>query len=178
MKRSLFLSLLLSCFILTNTGCEEQEPLETVESVDVAQYLGLWYEIASIPQIFQIGCNCTTAEYQQENPGDPITVINRCNFLLPAGPVNEVIGTATPIDGTFSKLEVSFNGSPPGPYWILELGADYEYAVVGSPSRNSLWILSRTPQMDDELYDEILVRMSDKGFDVSRLDITNQNCNI
>jgi apolipoprotein D and lipocalin family protein len=75
---------------------------------------------------------------------------------------------------TNAKLQVQFVWPFRGDYWIIDLGREYEYAVVGHPSRDYLWILSRSPRMDSERYDRILERARQKGYDVSRLARTRQ----
>ena len=78
---------------------------------------------------------------------------------------------------TNAKLKVSFFWPFSGKYWIIDLADDYSYAVVGHPNRKYLWILSRTPQMDKELYEQILQRIKAKGFDTTLLQVTRQgNC--
>jgi apolipoprotein D and lipocalin family protein len=72
---------------------------------------------------------------------------------------------------------VSFFWPFAGNYWILELGKDYEYVLVGDESRKYLWILSRTPQMDEVVYKELLDRARDKGFDISKLERNPQKPN-
>ena len=72
-----------------------------------------------------------------------------------------------------AKLSVDFGGFY-GDYWILEVGESYEYAVVGHPSRDYLWILSRTPTMDPELYASIVRRLQAQGYETDRLQKTTQ----
>ena len=77
-----------------------------------------------------------------------------------------------------SKLKVQFFWPFKGDYWIIELADDYSYAVVGDKSRKYLWILSRTPQMDQKLYDEVIIRTGNKGFAVENLEFSKQtDCN-
>ena len=71
---------------------------------------------------------------------------------------------------TNAKLKVRFFWPFTADYWILELGKEYEYAVVGDASGKNLWMLSRTPQMATGLYDELVKRMQGKGFDMSKLE--------
>ena len=73
-----------------------------------------------------------------------------------------------------AKLKVQFFWPFRGKYWIIDLAEDYSYAVVGHPNRKYLWILSRTPVMDQEIYNEILKRVKDKGFDIGKLKMTIQ----
>jgi len=149
------------------------KPLETVAKVDLSRYVGMWYEIASFPTWFQKGCVGSTAFYSLREDGD-INVLNRCR-KEPGGALDSASGTAWVVDAaTNAKLKVRFFWPFSGDYWIIDLGPDYEYAVVGHPSRDYLWVLSRTPQMDDAEYGRILERVRQKGYDVSRLVKTRQ----
>jgi apolipoprotein D and lipocalin family protein len=78
------------------------------------------------------------------------------------------------VDASNAKLEVQFFWPFKGNYWIVDLGPDYEYAVVGHPARKYLWILSRTPRMDEATYQAILGRLREQGYDLSRLERTLQ----
>ena len=149
-------------------------PLETVSHVDLARYAGTWYEIASFPQSFQKGCVATTATYTIRDDGD-VDVLNRCRKEALDGPERSARGRARTVDAaTGAKLEVSFFRPFWGDYWIVDLGADYEWAVVGHPGRDYLWILSRTPTMPAETYEGILARLENQRYDTSRLRRTPQ----
>lgn len=173
---SIFVALLLvtSCAD-TTTERLGLPPLETVPSVDVSRYLGTWHEIASFPQSFQKGCTATTATYTlAEKPGE-IVVENRCNKGTVGGPEEIATGRARVVDAsTNAKLEVSFFGPFWGAYWVIDLGDDYEFAVVGHPGRDYLWVLSRTPTMDPAVYEGILLRLRAKGYETERLVLTQQ----
>jgi apolipoprotein D and lipocalin family protein len=146
--------------------------LRTVAHVDLSRYLGTWYEIASFPQSFQRGCTATTATYATRADGD-IDVFNRCRLNSPDGPEKAARGRARVVDRTSNaKLEVSFFRPFWGAYWIVELGTDYELAVVGHPSRDYLWILSRTPAMEPRVYDAIVARLAAQGYETQRLVLT------
>ena len=148
--------------------------LETVPQVDLERYLGTWYEIASYPQRFQRGCTGTTATYTLRDDGD-IDVLNKCHKDSLDGPEDLVEGKARVVDRkTNAKLEVSFFWPFWGDYWIIELGHDYEYAVVGNPSRDYLWILSRTPALESNVYQDILSRIEGQGYPLERLERTPQ----
>lgn len=147
------------------------KPLQTVQRVDVERYMGKWYEIASFPQSFQKGCSCTVAEYSLNEDGT-VKVDNSCNV---AGKKKQSIGKAKVVDKqSNAKLKVTFFWPFWGKYWIIDLADDYSYAVVGHPNRKYLWILSRTPQMDKQQYDGIVARTKAKGFDVTKLNVTEQ----
>ena len=143
-------------------------PLRTVERVDLSRYLGTWYEIATIPAGFQKGCVAVTATYSLRPDGD-IDVVNRCRMETLSGPEKTARGKAWPVDPSNAKLLVQFFWPFRGDYWVIDLGPDYEYAVVGHPGRKYLWVLSRTPSMDDETYRAILGRVSAQGYDLSRV---------
>jgi len=142
--------------------------LETVPQVDLARYVGRWYEIARYPNRFERKCGRdVTADYSIKRNGD-IRVVNSC--VKSSGTVSRAIGTAKVTDkSTNSKLKVAFFWPFYGNYWIVDLGRDYDYAVIGEPSRRYLWILSRSPQMPDELFHQITARLASKGYDPSRL---------
>jgi apolipoprotein D and lipocalin family protein len=144
-------------------------PLDTVPNVDLSRYTGKWYEIAHYPTFFQAGCASSTAEYTANADGT-IGVFNTC--LAADGSVNSTIqGTARVVDPTTNaKLKVSFPGIPfRGDYWIIQLGDNYEYAVVGEPTRSTLFILNRTPTLDQDTLNGILARLTDQGYDPARL---------
>ena len=150
------------------------EPLHTVANVDVTRYAGRWYEIASYPRRFQKGCHCTTAEYTMTDKGYLI-VENRCNRGSVQGKESYIKGKAFVEKGSGNaKLKVQFFFPFQAKYWIIDLAADYTYAVVSHPSRKYLWILSRTPKMDAEVYNGITARLKERGFDLSKLEMTVQ----
>ncbi len=149
-------------------------PLQTVEHVDLQRYLGTWYEIASYPQRFQKGCTGTTATYTMGDDGE-IEVLNQCRKGSLEGKLDQAKGRARVVNTeTNAELEVSFFRPFWGDYWIIDLGADYEYAVVGHPGRDYLWILSRKPQLDPEAYAGIIERLEAQAYDISRLERTEQ----
>jgi apolipoprotein D and lipocalin family protein len=151
------------------------QPLETVPSVDLNRYAGKWYEIAAFPLIFERGCHCTTAEYTLE--ADYVKVVNSCNRKKPDGKKTVVEGKAFPVPGSNNtKLKVQFQWPFKGDYWIIALDEDYSYAVVGTPDRQNLWILSRSPFMAPTLYQNLVNLALRKGYDIDNLSMTNQSC--
>ena len=180
LNRPLF-ALSISLAVLALTGCNKSTterlqlpPLEAVSQVDLERYLGTWYEIASYPQRFQEGCTGTTATYTLRPDGE-IDVLNKCRKDSLDGPEDSAEGRARVVDSqTSAKLEVSFFRPFWGDYWIIDLGENYEYAVVGHPSRDYLWILSRTPTLDDATYEAILERIQSMGYPLEPLQKTPQ----
>ncbi len=150
-----------------------EKELPTVDEVDLKRYSGKWYEIASMPERFESGCACTTAEYKF-NPEGYVEVTNRC---LKDGQEKEVHGKAFPKDeNSTGKLEVQFFWPVKGKYFIMALDEDYQYALVGHPNRKHLWVLSRYPEMDEEVYINYLQIARKEGFEINKLELTEQYC--
>ena len=145
-----------------------RKPLATVPHVDLQQYLGRWYEIAHYTARFERKCVANAmANYGMRDDGK-IQVLN--TYRKGDGEVKMVKGIAEIADSnTNAKLKVSFFGPFSGDYWILDLAQDYSYAAVGGPTRRSLSILSRTPQMNEQTYSSIAGRLRQLGFDPARL---------
>ena len=158
---------------MTTTNIKSQT-LQTVSSVDLNKYLGKWYEIASYPQTFQKGCHCTTAEYTMSEKGYVI-VENRCNKNSITGKQAYIKGKAfVEKNSGNAKLKVQFFWPFKAKYWIIDLAGDYSFAVVSHPNKKYLWILSRSPKMDESVYQLIISRLKEKGFDISKLQKTPQ----
>jgi apolipoprotein D and lipocalin family protein len=151
-----------------------QQPLTTVPSVDLQKYAGKWFEIASFPQRFQKGCDYTTAEYTMTDKGFVI-VENRCIKGGIDGKKKYIKGKAFVVENSGNaKLKVQFFWPFKGDYWIIDLADDYSYAVVGNPNRKYLWILSRTPEINETIYQKIIAELIINGFDVSKIIKTKQ----
>lgn len=140
-------SLLLLPLIVLFFGCSSQhEPLPTVKTLSLDRYKGTWYEIARYEHRFEKGCRDVSATYSLRDDGK-IDVLNRC---MKDDGLSEAHGVAYATDATNTKLKVSFFWPFYGDYWVLMLADDYRYAVIGDPSREYLWILSRTKILDAE----------------------------
>ena len=173
MKRSI-LYLLAPCFLSCLCLAARAEPgVATVAAVDLARYVGKWYEIAAFPMFFQRNCvGDTTAEYGVTAQGD-VSVTNRCRTN---SGFDEAHGTATVVEGSGnSRLKVSFFWPFRADYWIIGLDADYRWAVVGNPNRKYLWVLSRTPMLAPELLEAALKAAADQGYDLGQLRYTRQD---
>jgi apolipoprotein D and lipocalin family protein len=153
----------------TNMGKEPLSPLSTVSRVDLNRYMGVWYEIARYPNSFQKGCVGSKATYTPLDDGK-VSVLNECCDGSFSGKIRSAKGKAWVVDKeTNAKLKVSFFWFFAGDYWIIDLGRDYEYAVIGHPKRKYLWILSRTKEMDGAVYEAILSHLRDKQYNTSKL---------
>lgn len=160
------LTLLCSCISLQHGN--QQPPLQTVSHVDLARYVGLWYEIGRYPNSFQKGCKASTAMYTLR-PDGQIGVVNSCRDEHDSR-LREAKGRAWVVDkNSNARLKVSFFWPFRGDYWIIDLGEDYEYAVVGTPNRRYLWILSRTPEMRPVVLEKIFQNVEKQGFVRSNL---------
>ena len=176
MRIPLFYLLLL---LLLFSGCaakngNDMQALKTVDFVDLGRYVGQWYEIARYHHRFQEGCVGSRATYTLRDD-EKIGVINECYDKSFSGKLRSVKGKAWVVDKeTNARLKVSFFWPFAGDYWIIDLGRNYEYAVVGHPNRKYLWILSRTPDMDEEVYQAILTRLQKQKYDTTKLIKTDQ----
>jgi apolipoprotein D and lipocalin family protein len=175
--RLLVIGAMLAASVVTAGAAEP--PLVTVGDVDAARYAGLWYEVANYPNRFQKVCvRNTTAEYSVRDDGN-LRVVNRC---ATADGTSSVDGLARRVGAGADKLEVSFLPRALrwlpigwGDYWVIGLAPDYRYAVVGEPSREYLWILSRTPTLAAEDRRVIDALLREKGYDPARLVATAQD---
>lgn len=146
--------------------------MPTVEKVEVDRYLGKWYEIAMIPNRFQSMCVADTrAEYQRNN--DALKVINRCRKQ--DGRIETAEGVAKIVDGSNNaKLRVSFFRPFYGNYWVLDLDPNYQWVLVGEPSRKYGWILSRNMQLEPSQLQAILQTAGRLGYQTSDFKMTPQ----
>lgn len=154
--------------------------VEPVDQVDLERYAGRWYEIARYPNRFQKRCTGNVAVYYATRPDGRIDVRNTCETAK--GPIEaKGIARKASEDGPPSVLEVrfapaflSFIPQVWGDYWILDLAADYSTAVVGTPDHEYLWLLSRTPQVDQPTYARMVQAARSQGFNEGRLVRTPQ----
>jgi len=179
-RRSVLLALILGT-IVAGAPIMAAPVVTPVPSVDLDRYSGRWFEIAKYQNRFQENCaGSTTAEYATR-PDGRVTVTNRCRRA--DGSLIEAVGIARPRDAAhpdatfkvrFAPAFLSFIPQVWGDYWILGLTADYRYVVVGEPSREYLWILSRTPLMSEEDYQAAVSVAVANGYDAARLVRTPQ----
>lgn len=168
MKKILLITLTL--FLLC-TGCSKNYlPLKTVTEIDLEKYSGLWYEIARLPNKFQEDCYGTTAEYKIIDE-ETIRVINSCFEDSLKGELNQSKGKAFVDDlNEKGKLKVQFFWPFKGDYWIIALDQkNYEYAVVGTPSRKYLWILGRSQVFNKALFDSLVSYAQENKFETKNL---------
>ena len=163
-------------FLATATAfADDQPPLPVEQDVNLARYTGTWYEIARLPHFFQKGCINSRAMYDLNEDGT-VSVVNVCD--REDKPAKRAEGVARVVDrDTNAKLKVRFfnwfsNLFPwltEGDYWIIHLDEEYEVAMVGAPDREYLWILARTPTIEDSRRKRLVNKARELGFPVDEL---------
>ncbi len=163
-KSFLFLGLL---FIFSCLGIPEG--IKPVDDFKIDRYLGRWYEIARFDHPFERGLNNIYAEYSLRNDGG-INVVNR-GFNERENKWEEAKGKAYFVENRdIGCLKVSFFGPFYSSYIIFELDKEnYQYAVVTGSTKKYLWILSRSPHIPEELKNNILDKIRERGFDTDKL---------
>jgi apolipoprotein D and lipocalin family protein len=170
------------CGLAPATGHAAQDtPPTTVARVDLDRYVGTWFELARFPNRFQRQCVGEVTATYRARPDGRLDVVNRCR--VQGGQVDEAVGVARSVSpGSDAKLKVrfapaflSFLPMVWGDYWIVDLADDYSTVVVGSPDRQYLWLLARTPGVAEPVYQRLLDAASREGYDVDRLVRTPQD---
>ncbi|MGV3662309.1 MAG: lipocalin family protein [Prosthecobacter sp.] len=167
MKMLLALSLVL-------VSCSSQRPMRTVGQVNLSRYAGHWYEISRLPNTFQRDDSRATADYTAQQDGS-IRVVN--TEYRPDGSTRTATGRATAVSGSNgARLRVKFEGlaalvpaAVEGNYWIIALEPDYSVALVGTPDRKFLWLLSRGANISPSTKERYLRRAREEGFDTAKL---------
>ena len=146
-------------------------PLAVVSHVDVYKYMGKWFDIAHLPAVFLNNCFNNQAVYSLESNGK-LKIVNSCTKNSVHGVWDHVEGIGKITDPTNAKINVEFQWPFKGKYWILEVGKNYDYALVGEPSRQYLWILSRTPNLDEAIMKNLIDKANYEGFSTNNLIMT------
>ena len=173
--RTILCSVLVS---LAASAHAQPAPLAALPTLDIPSYMGTWYQVAWFPNRFQKQCVADTSATYRRIP-DGVEVTNRCRNA--EGKIEDIVGLARPAGSEIrgnvlqpAQLEVSFLPSwlrwlPIwGSYWVIQLADDGRYAVVGEPTREYLWVLSRTPKLAPADESAIRSRLTQQGFDLAR----------
>jgi lipocalin len=172
MKKSV---LILFTAMIFNSVIPQKTP-SVVPTVDLNRYMGMWYEIARLPNYFERKLKCTSANYTLRDNGR-ITVLNKGYYLIDPQKSTSARGVAwIPDKNSPAKLKVQFFWPFSGDYWIMELDKEYRYVLVGDPSHKYLWILAREKKMDEQIYNMLLSKAVEKGFDVKSIIRVEQDC--
>lgn len=178
MKTNILL-LLSAVLLFLNGGCQTENKLEmnkeTVKELDLNRYLGTWYEIARFDHNFEKGLTGVTATYLLKDDGN-IRVINQGYKNVLDGKLSIAEGKAK-LTSEPGRLKVSFFWIFYADYFVLELDNNYQWALVGSSSSKYLWILSRTPQLNEPVKNLILEKATHRGYDISKLIWVDQKTN-
>jgi apolipoprotein D and lipocalin family protein len=169
-----FVVVMSATLLVTSGRGQERTPVRTVAMVDLTRYAGDWYEVARLPNRFQKRCIGDVRASYALRPDGRIDVRNRCR--TESGEI-DAHGEARIVDeNTYARLKVRFAPAVLsflpivwGDYWVVGLDADYSWAVVGSPDRKYLWILSRTPVLDASAYAIAINIARENGFEVEQL---------
>ena len=155
--------------LLCLTACTGlPDGVESVDNVDPERYLGTWYEIARLDHNFERGLTNVTATYTKRDDGG-IDVLNK-GFDEDDGEWGQADGVAYPLEeGDWSQLKVSFFGPFYGGYNIIALDEDYRWAMVTGPNRGYLWILARSPQLEQDIVDDLVARAAALDYDIGEL---------
>ncbi len=170
-----FLALFLLLGCRTSGALPDATPLKSVDDFELERYLGLWYEIAKYPVSFEDGLVGVTAEYSLREDGDVRVQNGGFEGSFDGEPSEATAKAWAPDPGRPAELKVQFFWPFRAKYWVVALDPEYRWAVVGEPGRKYLWILSRTPQLDDATYEALLVRIREElGYDTERLELMPQ----
>jgi lipocalin len=163
--------------IILNSCSSNMKKLTTVAEVDLERYSGKWYEIARLPNSFEKGLVCCTAEYSLR-PDSKISVTNKGVKEDEPGKLSSITGKAwVPDQNEPGRLKVQFFWPFAAGYYIFHLDLkNYQYSLVGTPSRKYLWILARTPEIDETLYQELVEVARKHAFAVDELIKVRQDC--
>lgn len=165
-------ALVTAAAVLVLSGCAllaPKEPLPTVESVDLDRYMGQWYVIANIPYFGERGNVAGRAIYRQRDDGrmDDIYIYKKGDFDAPDERLEGVAWVVN--ERTRAEWKVRFYWPLSFGYYIVGLDEDYQWSMVGHPTRNYAWIMAREPTMDQALYARLLARFEALGYDASEL---------
>lgn len=158
-------------------------PLQALPALDVASYMGTWYQVLWIPNRFQKQCVSDTAATYRDLGNGTVEVTNRCRTA--DGRSDSVVGVARPPAEVArieagklqpARLEVSFlpawlrwTGIGWGAYWVVDLAPDGRYAIVSEASREYLWVLSRKPALTAEDEAAVKATLTRLGFDLAKV---------
>ena len=146
-----------------STGPSPPSPLQTVPHVDLTRYVGVWYEIAHLPNKFQEDCTDSIVRFVLRKNGE-IDVLNSCRDKK-EGKLHHADGRGWVIDtSSNARVKVSYLWPLRKEYVFIDQGNDYEYAVICTVDRKHLWIISRTPTIPDDVFEKIVQHIEIQGF--------------
>jgi apolipoprotein D and lipocalin family protein len=161
--------------VLAMAPAHAQQPLATVDTVDISRYVGVWHEIARLPNSMQASCATDVTTSFMRRGMRTFDVETRCRRA--DGSEETDVGIARIQDTTtnakmeirFLPLAVAWWPFAWSDYWILDLAPDYSHALIGVPARDAMWILARRPELDSAVYQRLVAKARALGFDVGKL---------
>jgi apolipoprotein D and lipocalin family protein len=145
-----------------------QRPLKTVPYVDLSRFMGDWYVIANIPTFIEKDAYNALETYQWNEKEQRIDVLFKFNKGDFNGEQKVYTQKAFIFDSkTNAEWRIQFFWPFKFPYLIIDLAPDYSYTVIGVPNRSYVWIMARTPQLNENLYLQILARLREQGYETS-----------
>lgn len=152
----------------------DQTAVAAIASLDLSRYLGKWYELCRLPMEYEDETATDVTACYSLNDSGTVRVDNRC-FDEDGKPVRAV-GEATPVDESGSRLKVTFLPKfvrwipfTSGDYWVLKLDPAYQVSLVGTPDRQYLWLLARSPDLAQHIREDYLAEARRQGFDLTEL---------
>ena len=156
-----------ACLALLAACTGTPEGVEVVDDFELEPYLGTWYEIARLDHRFERGLSNVTANYSLRDDGG-VAVVNR-GYRADKGEWDEADGKAYFVgEPNVGRLKVSFFGPFYGGYNVVAVDPA-SYSLVVGPDRSYLWILSRTPSLDDAVLSELVAKAEALGFATDEL---------
>jgi apolipoprotein D and lipocalin family protein len=164
------LVLIVSLFLLTSCKTEKRT-LEPVDSLDINKFMGDWYVVGVIPNFIEKGAKNGLESYRLNDKGNV-----EITYTLQKNGKNKEMSAKGFIQNEANTIwKVQFIWPIKFPYYVIDLEKNYEYTVIGLPNRKYVWIMSRDPQISDATYNQILARLDNKGYDISKIKRMEQN---
>ena len=143
------------------------DEMKTVKYVDLERYMGDWYVIANIPTFIEKKATNAIESYKLSDDG---TISTTFSFFKGSPSGEKKIYRPTGFiynKQTNAEWRMQFLWPFKMPFLIIDLDKDYSHTVIGYPSKKYVWIMSRNPQMDENIYKKILENLSNIGYDIS-----------
>jgi apolipoprotein D and lipocalin family protein len=159
-----------ACFGLTAIPAAAREAPQPAKPVSASFFSGRWYEIARTTNKRQGDCEAPTYDFGKPSGGN-IGFVLTCRRGSPDGKAEAAkVTVKLPTDERRNKFRVSvLGGALSTDYWVLDRAEDHSWAIMATPGGNYVWILSRRPNMDQRLHNQLMSRIRGWGYDISRI---------
>ena len=168
MRRIIKINLLL-VLLVALSGCASHPPMPVVAKVDLDRFMGDWYVIASIPTFLERDIYNAVERYDWLGPKKIQTT-----FSYRKGGFDGEPGQMEPVgfvedDGSNAIWGMQFIWPIKADYRIVYLDPNYHNTIIGRTKRDFVWIMSRSPQIPEAEYQDLVQRVADLGYDISKL---------